>query len=307
MIAARSPRRSWVSWVWLHFAGIGALLFVVHDLLWSAGTGNARVAADFDWAQASERELLYREALRRGLDRDDSVVRRRLVQNMRFLASVDARAGEGDDEDLYREALALGLDRSDAVVRRRLVEKMRHMLISQRAVPSPDEAALREHLRLHPERFEHAASVRIEQLYYTTHARAREARSKLGQSGAAAEIAIDGDPLPIPRRLPRLAQRELAARFGESFASEALALPVGGWSRPIASSYGAHLIWVHERLPSRTSTLAEVRGALRADWVADREEQVLAVALGELRGQQVSGSSRPSAKSRELAQAREFP
>src|SRR5690606_29827688 len=50
-------------------------------------------------------EILAREALARGLDRDDPSIRWRLVQKMRFL---DERPGRSDEE-LVREARRLGL------------------------------------------------------------------------------------------------------------------------------------------------------------------------------------------------------
>src|SRR5262245_42539998 len=50
-------------------------------------------------AAPTDDDLLFREAVKRGLDRG-LVVRRRLVQNMRFLA-VDEKAS---DDELYRQA-----------------------------------------------------------------------------------------------------------------------------------------------------------------------------------------------------------
>ena len=45
-------------------------------------------------------EVLMREALRLGLDRDDTVIRRRLVQKMAFLSESAARAGTPGDDTL---------------------------------------------------------------------------------------------------------------------------------------------------------------------------------------------------------------
>src|SRR4051812_27721539 len=58
-------------------------------------------------------EMLYREALARGLDRAQPV-RQRLIQNMRFLR-IDESGGGGD---LYAQAVEIGFDRTDPVVRR---------------------------------------------------------------------------------------------------------------------------------------------------------------------------------------------
>jgi len=51
-------------------------------------------------------EVLYREALAMGLDRDDMVVRRRLAQKIEFLAQDLATQGEPGDAELRTELLA---------------------------------------------------------------------------------------------------------------------------------------------------------------------------------------------------------
>ena len=51
----------------------------------------------------------------------------------------------------------------------------------------------------------------------------------------------------------------LLARFGESFANAVFALQPGGWSAPIASSYGMHLVWVMEKLPERVPPKCSAR------------------------------------------------
>src|SRR5881296_2036072 len=71
--------------------------------------------------KAIQEELLFREALARGLDRNDRSVRNWLVEQMRVLSDDTT-----DDSDrLYARARVLGLDRTDLVVRRILVQKMR--------------------------------------------------------------------------------------------------------------------------------------------------------------------------------------
>src|SRR5947207_13589572 len=66
-------------------------------------------------------EILYREALARGLDRDNPVVRERVLQSMQLLADNP----QANATALLRDGLALGLDRSDVVVRPPLAGAMR--------------------------------------------------------------------------------------------------------------------------------------------------------------------------------------
>lgn len=110
----------------VHFAALGALLYVA--LTWggsppdpssrliTVGTAEkesiaqswamtmGRAPTDAELDQAVEKhvreEVLYREALRLGLDEGDTVVRRRLVSKMDMSASLAAETAEPSDETL---------------------------------------------------------------------------------------------------------------------------------------------------------------------------------------------------------------
>jgi len=98
--------------------------------------------------KAIQEELLFREALAHGLDRDDRSVRNWLIEQMRALSN-DAAA---DPEQLYARARALGLDRSDLVVRRILVQKMR-LLAARSGEQSPTDAVLEAFYATHREEY----------------------------------------------------------------------------------------------------------------------------------------------------------
>src|SRR5437870_9429005 len=87
--------------------------------------------------KAIEEELLVREALARGLDRNDRSVRNWLVEQMRVLS--DDTTDHSDR--LYALAQVLGLDRTDLVVRRLLVQKMR-LLAARTGERPPSDADL---------------------------------------------------------------------------------------------------------------------------------------------------------------------
>src|SRR2546422_6248870 len=69
-------------------------------------------------AQAIDDEILYREALVRGLDRNDRSVRYRLAEKMRFLADGQEGGGDGGEKRLYQDALALHPRRPGLLLRR---------------------------------------------------------------------------------------------------------------------------------------------------------------------------------------------
>lgn len=75
--------------------------------LWTTQTGLVATEAELNslvdnWLKE---EILYREALRMGLDREDSIIRRRLVQKLGFIAESETipTPEEGELEDFYRE------------------------------------------------------------------------------------------------------------------------------------------------------------------------------------------------------------
>src|SRR5262249_19966052 len=87
--------------------------------------------------KAVEEELLFREALARGLDRYDRSVRNWLVDEMKVVSDDE----NADPDALVARARALGLDRSDLVVRRILVQKMR-LLAARAGDELPTDAQL---------------------------------------------------------------------------------------------------------------------------------------------------------------------
>jgi len=227
-------------------------------------------------------ELLYRRALEQGLDRDDPVVQRRLVQNLRF-----AGAGpERDDTSLYAEARALGLDRSDPVVRRRLIQRMRLVLEAEALAVEPSEAELRARYEADADRHLQPARTRFVQLYFSREhaAAAQAARERLRAQPAGPEAASgEGEPFLHPALQPLQSESELAARFGVDFARALIDLPPGVWEGPVESAYGLHLVYVQERTPEGRAPFESVRAQLRLGVQAERRARLLEAELSRLR------------------------
>ncbi len=206
-----------------------------------------------DWV---DRELLFRAALDQGLQRSDALVQRRLIQNQRFLEDREdgedetGRLDDLDDAKLLERAFALGLERSDPVVRRRLIERMRSILLAAAPAAPPPPSALSQEPTAVPwtrltqvplTRDRHGAG-----LSRAARSLLEQLRSEgLGPDDPALEVL--GDPLLIPRLLSRTDAPGLTRRFGPDFADAALRAPERRWSGPVPSSYGLHLVWIHER------------------------------------------------------------
>jgi len=248
---------------------------------------------------AVDEEVLYREALSRGLDATDPVVQQRLARNMAFVGARGAGADvdrHGNDA-LVADARALGMDTRDVVVRRRLVERMRALLEEGAASIEPSEDDLQRRLAAEPKRFVRPARVRLSQVVLrrdphgevgdASGAKARAAHllaAGLPDPAAAPdEVARRGDPSPLPTHLPLQGEHDLARLFGAPFARTVLTLDAGTWRGPVSSAYGEHLVWVHERVPEEPLPLDAVRGEVRELVRSERARAALARGLAELR------------------------
>jgi hypothetical protein len=267
----------------VHFVVFGVLLFAARGW-WGGGTAREEIvvtAADVArlreaWTREHETrpderalvraaiddEVLFREALALGIDREDGAVRERLVRLGGFVG--EDTAGE---EALEEEARRLGLDRSDLVIRRHLVQMMR--LATERvgvdALPSEDELA--DYLARHAERFAVPARVALTHVYLSAGRRGRALEAQAAalhahlrtEAVAPADAASLGDPFIRGADIAGASDIDLDQTFGTGFAAAVREAPERAWVGPVRSSYGLHLVWVRERVPRRVPALAAVR------------------------------------------------
>lgn len=238
-------------------------------------------------AALTDEELLYREALKMGLDRE-MPVRRRLILNMRFLA-IDEKAS---DEELYRQAREIGFHRTDPVVRRFLIEQMR--LLARAGAGRQDvftEAELASYLESHRERFMLPVFVRLTHVYLSSDRRGKTierdaerllARLRAEHISPAAGPAL-GDPFLLGHQTGFVASYDLEPVYGAGLAAEVMRLPVGVWSGPVRSVQGLHLVWIHETREQKLAGLADVRSKVVLALAEQRQEARLAEYLRRLR------------------------
>jgi hypothetical protein len=255
----------------LHFACLGAALFLLHRILSPAPPRRIDVTTEAVWGLARDHER------RTGAPPSDEVLRGLLS---RYL----------DDEVLYREALALGLDRGDVIVRRRLIQKMEFLAEQTEAQDEdqePTDAELQAHLDRQPDRYTLPARASLVHVFVSRdrhgarlaeQAEALRARLLRGEDPAGL-----GDPFPRGQVLREQREADLAGALGPDLARAALALPEGAWSPPLPSSYGLHLCRVTARTPARAPRLAEVRAEVRRDLLHERRERARRAALDRLR------------------------
>jgi parvulin-like peptidyl-prolyl isomerase len=62
----------------------------------------------------------------------------------------------------------------------------------------------------------------------------------------------------------------VARDFGANFAAALETIPIGEWSGPIDSSFGAHYVRVSDRTPAVAPPLGAVRDQVVREWENDR-------------------------------------
>lgn len=227
-----------------------------------AASGRAPSAAEEELLVAAEvdDEILYREALARGLAHGDSVVQHRLAGNLAFVEDGPppglAGAAPGD-------AVARDMLQQDVVVRRRLVDRMRARLEEPALAAEPSDAELGAALAAQPERF------------------ALPARARIAVARAAAVPAMGTSGV---RELPLQSERDLARSYGAALARAAFTAEPGRWTEPVPATSGPCRVLVHEREPARAPDLAAVRNQVRAVVRRERADRAVRHALDVLRG-----------------------
>ncbi len=241
----------------LHFLLLGAAIFVAYGFLTNRSSDEAgkivitegqieNLAAGFarSWqrpASADElaglirdrvrEEVYYREALALGLDKDDTIIRRRLRQKLEFVSDDIAVQTEPTDADL-NAYLAANADKFRVALR-----------FTFRQV------------YLDPEK--HGDDVR------------RDAARVLAQLVAAedeADISGLGDSFLLGPAFDDVSASDVAKQFGEVFAAKLSGVHTGKWQGPVESEYGLHLVRISERREGRVPALADVRAAVRREW-----------------------------------------
>ncbi len=177
-------------------------------------------------------EVLYREALAIGLDRDDTIVRRRMAQKMEFLTDDISGAAEPDEAALRR----FFADNAARYAQPAHVS-FRHIYFSQEKRGADVDAA------------------------------AREALAALGKG--ASEDTL-GDAFLHGFEFALQDPRDVAALFGSEFADRLPAAREAEWVGPVASTYGLHLVRIEGRGTASPVHFETVREAVLRDFHDER-------------------------------------
>jgi hypothetical protein len=189
------------------------------------------------------------------------------------------------DEVYYREALALGLDEDDSVIRRRLRQKLGFILEDTAALLDPDDADLTAYMDAHAEQFRVQPQVSFRQIYLSMDTRSdidADASEILAQLRAGEDPQLLGDRIMLEDAYTLASRDDIKRRFGEGFAHQLLTVTPGDWAGPLTSGFGGHLVLITEIKPGRMPDLAEVKEAVKREWLLARTEELKQVTFRKL-------------------------
>jgi hypothetical protein len=256
----------------LHFLLIGALLFVLFEVLRSPGdVSDKRIVitqSDVEALQANFARTWQRPPT---------------MQELPRLVEEKVRG-----EIAYREAVAMGLDVNDAYIKQRLKTKLEFMLEDISTLDQPTDQELADYLAQHREKFRREAQVSFVQVYLGEQPSEQEAARVLAQlteAGADAELETYGKSIMLPLAVSASPLSVVDRRFGSGFTAQLEGFPVGQWQGPVVSSYGYHLVQVNGRVAAMDPPLEAVRREVTRELVAERIKTVKETTYAGLREQ----------------------
>ena len=246
----------------LHFLIIGALIFVLFSIVNKEEdivSGNKIVVSTAEierlsdnWSRKWNRpptgselqglidsyikeEIYYREALALGLDQNDTILRRRMMQKMEFLSNDLAELNTPDEAALNK-----------------------YFLDNQEKYELPARVSF-THIYFSLDK--RGAKV------------VEDAKSVLSELNAMRAPEL-GDRFMMQYDFAQETQFEVERLFGKRFAEQLFRAEINTWQGPIESGYGFHLVRISEKIDSRMPELASVIEKVRTDWMFEQRQKM---------------------------------
>lgn len=271
-----SAVKDWLREPLLHFLLIGAVLFGVYAYM-NRGHGGAKsptqIVLSLDELATMEmyfesqwhrrptpqefqalvedkikEEVLYREGLGMGLDKDDTIVKRRMAQKVQFLAEDVATAHEPSSAELKA-----WFDKNTDKFALPSRYSFRHIYFSpdKRGKNAQDDAT--------------------------------KALARIAGQPEDSPLLASADRFMFQDYYGDRTPSAIAKEFGPQFAVALEKLKPGSWQGPIESGYGWHLVFVDTVIPGRVPAFEEVESEVKTAWLSDEKGQAWQKAYQEMR------------------------
>ncbi len=180
-------------------------------------------------------------------------------------------------EMLYREALRMNLDHNDEIIRRRLKQKYEFLVKDLVSLEQASEATLETFYKENIDRYNSSKKISFSQIYFSPDKRAaplQEAElmyQQIKNQSFPNDLNGYGDNFHLPNYFANKDVGDIRQALGKQFADAIFTIKNIGWSVPISSGYGAHLVWVHSINDSNVLPFSQVKEQVAQDW--EQEQQ----------------------------------
>ena len=190
-------------------------------------------------------EIYYRQAIKMGIDRGDTIIRRRLRQKVEIFTDDMAGLVEPGDEELgkYLKANA---------------DRFRQ-----------DSTYTFQQVYINPER--HAEDLNA---YLNAQLNALNTGEEVNSDSSLIPAGFQAEPT-----------RVVNSTFGKGFAAKLDELEIGNWTGPVESGLGVHLVRVDSREPGEVPALDKIKPVVEREWANERRIEMRNEVNEQLRGE----------------------
>lgn len=191
-------------------------------------------------AQYVKEKILYNEAVKMGLDKDDTMIRRRLAQKVEFLAKdlvVYTPPTEQDLKKYYDE---------------------------HQDKYTPDATYTFMQIYFNPDKRGNATLDEANKV--------KESLNK--EKSNMQDFTRFGDNLMVGSYFEADSVFNIGRNFGTGFAQELVKLEPGKWHGTILSGYGVHLVYLKEIVTPPATPLSQVKDEVLQSWTTERQEKL---------------------------------
>jgi len=229
----------WYKEPFLHFILLGTVLFFI--IKWNGSENieekrNVIVVKqeDADRAKYIEDEILYREALERNLDKDDYIIRKLLIDKLKYTMSDSVNIAELSNEVLEKYFNA---------------NKSKFTKESQITLTFGQ-------IYLNPQNHEDIDNV------------AKKLLNEVSDLSYNKSISTKGDKFYAGSYFNHLTKAELSKSFSRSFVSDLVTLPIKKWSL-LKSGFGVHLIYIVD-IKKREPKFEDVKDKVKNSYIIEK-------------------------------------
>jgi len=242
----------------LHFLLIGGGLFFLYSFL---NPSEEQIANNVIKIDDSDVERLIKAYEQNWSSPPDSATLKSLLKE------------EIKAEVFYREALRMQLDHNDEIIRRRLKQKYEFLVKDLADSQQPNEETLRAFYKEKAEFYKEPTKLSFSQVYFSPDKRQQPLADAQGvlkqvmsQPEGKVEVKQLGDNFHLQNYFAERDYNDVRQLFGQDFAKAIFGLEKEGWTQPIQSGYGVHLVNITTIQNELIKPYEEVKDNVLADW-----------------------------------------